>query len=68
VVLISQSRVPIPAKVDIGVSEQGEENIYIVKVRRCFAGVAAAAAVDVADASRARKTSTSSRCGAAAAA
>ncbi|WIA37851.1 hypothetical protein OEZ86_014704 [Tetradesmus obliquus] len=31
VVLISASRVPIPAKLDIAVREQGEDNIFIVK-------------------------------------
>jgi hypothetical protein len=33
VVFISQQRIPIPARVDISTREQGEENIYIVKVR-----------------------------------
>ncbi|WIA17635.1 hypothetical protein OEZ85_014441 [Tetradesmus obliquus] len=35
VVLISASRVPIPAKLDIAVREQGEDNIFIVKVTPC---------------------------------
>jgi hypothetical protein len=33
VVFISQLRIPIPARLDISTREQGEENIYIVKVR-----------------------------------
>jgi hypothetical protein len=32
VVFISQQRIPIPARLDISTREQGEENIYIVKV------------------------------------
>eukprot|EP00882_Tetradesmus_deserticola_P019742 GHRQ01021276.1.p1 GENE.GHRQ01021276.1~~GHRQ01021276.1.p1 ORF type:complete len:129 (+),score=39.66 GHRQ01021276.1:87-473(+) len=35
VVFISKQRNQIPAKVDISTHEQGEENIYIVKVTPC---------------------------------